>query len=188
VAALPPAPVVVATEPDDSAVLLGDPTLEVEGGHAVCLDVALDHRRGDVFVVSDLDEAGWVERFTASDATLAPRGQELIQAQIGVRAGEPVDDAEQRLEALLDLALPDWRARTRWRRRQVMRRRSGAIDLPGLTWRDRPAIDRGDGVYLAGDAVAAPGLLCEVSVASARHAVACALTFAARRRRSGAAS
>ena len=48
--------------------------------------------------------------------------------------------------------------------------RSGALDMPGTTWRDRPAVDRGDGVFLAGDMVAAPGLLAEVSWASAVEA------------------
>jgi hypothetical protein len=48
--------------------------------------------------------------------------------------------------------------------------RSGALDLPGTTWRDRPAIDRGGGVSLCGDQVAAPGCLSEVSFASAIEA------------------
>ena len=48
--------------------------------------------------------------------------------------------------------------------------RSGALDSPGTTWRDRPAIARGDGVYLCGDQVAAPGCLSEVSFASAIEA------------------
>lgn len=48
--------------------------------------------------------------------------------------------------------------------------RTGALDPPGATWRDRPAIDRGDGVFLAGDMVAAPGLLFEVGAASAVEA------------------
>ena len=64
-----------------------------------------------------------------------------------------------RLETLLDVSLPDWRERTTWRRRQVMVGQSGALEEPGKTWRDRPAIDRGDAVFLAGDQVAAPGLL-----------------------------
>jgi hypothetical protein len=64
-----------------------------------------------------------VERYTASDKSLAPAGEELIQAQ-----------------------------------------------MPGLTWRERPAIDRGDGVYLAGDMVAAPGCLSEIAWASAIEA------------------
>ena len=45
--------------------------------------------------------------------------------------------------------------------------RSGALDLPGTTWRDRPAVDRGDGIFLCGDQVAADGCLSEVSFASA---------------------
>lgn len=65
-----------------------------------------------------------------------------------------------------------------WRRRQVMDARSGALDMPGKTWRDRPAVDRGDGVFLAGDMVAAPGLLAEVSLTSALKASRLALEAA----------
>jgi hypothetical protein len=57
--------------------------------------------------------------------------------------------------------------------------RSGALDLPGTTWRDRPAIDRGDGVFLCGDQVAATGCLSEVSWASAIEAGALAVEHAA---------
>jgi hypothetical protein len=63
-----------------------------------------------------------------------------------------------------------WRERETWRRRQVMDGRTGALDHPGRTWRDRPKVDRGDGVFLAGDMVAAPGLLSEVAWASALEA------------------
>ncbi|MFF7943240.1 hypothetical protein ACFZC5_26310 [Nocardia gamkensis] len=45
--------------------------------------------------------------------------------------------------------------------------RTGALDLPGQTWRDRPAIDRGDAVYVVGDMVAAPGMRGEISINSA---------------------
>ncbi len=61
---------------------------------------------------------------------------------------------------------PDRAERQTWHRRQVMEGRTGPLDHPGKTWRDRPAVDRGDGVYLAGDMVAAPGLLSEVAWAS----------------------
>ncbi len=57
--------------------------------------------------------------------------------------------------------------------------RSGALDMPGTSWRDRPAVDRGDGVFLAGDMVAAPGLLAEVSWASGVQAARLALDAAA---------
>lgn len=83
-----------------------------------------------------------------------------------IRPGEAVEAATARLERLLDLSLPDWRNRETWRRRQVMKGRTGALDFPGQTWRDRPTVDRGEGVFLAGDMVAKPGLLSEVAWAS----------------------
>jgi phytoene dehydrogenase-like protein len=175
---LPEPPVIVATELEDARSLLGDASLEWKSGNTVCLDVGLRSRRGDPFVVSDLDEAGWIERFTAPDPSLAPKGEELIQAQMPIRDGESVEEATRRLERLVDLALPERDTRETWRRRQVMRGRTGALDLPGQTWRDRPAIDRGDGVFLAGDMVAAPGLLSEVSCASGIQAACGALELA----------
>ena len=123
----------------------------------------------------DLDEAGWIGRYSASDRSMAPEGHELIQAQMPIRPGETADQAGLRLEAFLDQSLVDWRERTTWRRRQVMDARSGALDPPGATWRDRPAVDRGEGVFLAGDMVAAPGLLAEVSCTSAIEASRLAL-------------
>ena len=71
-----------------------------------------------------------------------------------------------------------WRERETWRRRQVMDGRTGALDLPGKTWRDRPDVDRGDGVYLAGDMVAAPGCLSEIAWASAIEASCLAVSAA----------
>jgi hypothetical protein len=101
-----------------------------------------------------------------------------------IRPGESADQAGLRLEHLLDAGLVDWRERETWRRRQVMDARSGALDQPGTTWRDRPAVNQGDGVFLAGDMIAAPGLLAEVSWASAIEASRLALeaTNAARPR------
>ncbi len=167
---LPESPVIVATELSQARELLGNDSLRWPGGHTVCLDLGLSHRRGDPFIVADLDEAAWVERFSAPDQSLAPQGEELIQAQMPIRPGESPDSAGQRLECLLDASLPAWRERETWHRRQVMEGRSGPLDYPGKTWRDRPAIDRGDGVYLAGDMVAAPGLLSEVAWASGLEA------------------
>ncbi len=173
--ALPDAPVILATELGQARELLGDSSLDWLSGHTVCIDLGLEHRRGDPFVVSDLDEAGWIESFSAADPSLAPDGEELVQAQMPIRPGESADQAGLRLERLLDASLPHWRERESWRRRQVMVARTGALDRPGQTWRDRPAIDRGDGVFLAGDMVAAPGLLSEVSWASGVEASSLAL-------------
>jgi hypothetical protein len=168
--ALPAAPVIVALEMRDARGLLGDESLDWLSGRTVCLDLGLRERRGDPWIVSDLQSAGWVERYSAQDGSLAPEGEQLVQAQMPIRPDETVDDAAARLEQLLDASFEDWRDRVTWRRRQVMDGRSGALDLPGFTWRDRPAVDRGDGVFLCGDQVAAPGCLAEVSWASAIEA------------------
>lgn len=178
VAALPASPVVVALELRDARALLSDDSLDWPSGRTVCLDLGLHERRGDPWVVSDLEDAGWIERYTAQDASLAPPGEQLLQAQMPIRPEETVDEAAGRLERLLDASLEDWRERVTWRRRQVMDGRSGALDMPGTTWRDRPAIERGEGVFLCGDQVAADGCLAEVSFASGIDAGTRAVEFA----------
>ncbi len=182
VEALPPAPAIVATELAQAGQLLGEDSLDWPSGNTVCIDLGIERRRGDPFIVSDLDEAGWLERFSAADPSLAPPGEELVQAQMPIRPGESADQAGLRLERLLEAALPGLRERERWRRRQVMESRTGALDYPGKTWRDRPAVDRGDGVFLAGDTVAAPGLLSEVAWASGAEAGRLAAAAAGRQR------
>ena len=168
--ALPESPVIVATQLETARGLLGDRSLAWESGRCVLLDVGLAPDRRDAFFIADIDDAGLVERVTGIDATLAPAGHTLVQADMPLKPGEPRDAAYTRLEHLLDLGLPGWRDRVAWRRRGVAAGRSGALDLPGHTWRDRPAVDRGDGVYLVGDLVAAPGFRAEVSINSAVHA------------------
>ena len=174
---LPTGPTIVATDLDAARRLLGDASLTWSGARTVLLDVSLRTRRGDPFIVGDWDEAGWVEVFSRPDPSMAPAGHSLLQVQLGLRAGESLDDGVARCEALLDAGYGDWRAREVWRRRAAIENKSGALDLPGTTWRDRPSVDRGDGVFLAGDMVAAPGLLSEVSVNSAIAAAAGAIAL-----------
>jgi hypothetical protein len=164
---LPAPPVIVATQLESARALLGDDGLVWESGRCALLDVGVVADRRDAFIVSDLDDAGFVERASGPDPSLAPPGHALVQAQMPLRPGEPRDAASARLEHLLDLGFPGWRDRVVWRRSGVAAGRSGALDLPGRTWRDRPAIDRGGGVFLAGDLVAAPGMRGEVSINSA---------------------
>jgi phytoene dehydrogenase-like protein len=168
--ALPDGPVVVALELRDARRLLGDDGLQWPSGNTLCLDLGLQARRGDPWIVSDLESSGWAERYNAQDPTLAPEDEDLMQAQMPIRPGESADDAARRLDERLDRSFESWRDRVTWRRRQVMDGRSGALDLPGTSWRDRPAIDRGDNIFLCGDQVAAPGCLAEVSFASAIEA------------------
>jgi len=174
-------PTIVATELRDAAMLLADDSLDWPSGRTIALDLGLRKRRGDAFVVWDLDEAGWIEAYSVPDKTLAPVGHALVQAQMPLRPGESADDGERRLEALLDVGFRDWRERVAFRRRQLLDGRSGALDLPGTSWRDRPAIDRSDGVLLCGDSVAAPGLLSDPAVTSALEAARLAVAQAALR-------
>ena len=175
---LPDPPVIIATELADARELLGDERLDWLSGNAVCLDLALTRRRGDPFVVVDLQEAGWVERYSAADPSVVPAGEELIQAQMPIRPGESPPAAAARLERLLDASFASWRERTTWQRRQTMNGRTGALDRPGRSWRDRPAVDRGESVFLAGDMVAAPGCLSEIAWASAVEASGLAVAAA----------
>jgi phytoene dehydrogenase-like protein len=168
--ALPSPPVIIALELRDAQTLLKDDSLQWPSGRTVCLDLGLRDQGGDPWIVSDLESAGWIERYTAQDPSLAPSGEALVQGQMPIRPGESPDTAATRLEELLDASFEGWRERITWRRRQVMDGRSGALDLPGTTWRDRPAVDRAGGIFLCGDQVAADGCLSEVSFASAIEA------------------
>ncbi|MFD7028971.1 phytoene desaturase family protein [Streptomyces sp. NPDC059917] len=163
-------PVIVATSLAASRGLLGDPTLDWPSGTAALLDMAVTHSKKDGNVSFDMDEGGFTSQYSDHDPSLAPKGQALFQGQMPIRPGESKAEALARLEKLFDLTTPGWRGRIQWRREGVSRGRTGALDLPGLSWRDRPAVDRGDGVYLIGDAVAAPGILAETSINSALHA------------------
>ena len=180
--ALPSGTVIVALElPRRPPAARTTTSLDWPSGSTLCLDLGLSKRRGDPWIVSDLESSGWTERYTAQDPSLAPAGR-AARAGARCRSGRARAPTRPgaRLERLLDAAFEGWRDRVTWRRRQVMDGRSGALDLPGTTWRDRPAIDRGDGVFLCGDQVAAPGCLAEVSFASAIEAGTLALANASR--------
>ncbi|MCL7380257.1 FAD-dependent oxidoreductase [Streptomyces sp. 35G-GA-8] len=168
-------PVIVATSLEAARRLLKDDGLRWTGGRTALLDLALRTREGDPFIVSDLDAPGWLERFTAQDPSLAPAGEQLLQGHFPVGPDESRADGIARAENLLDLGFPGWRTRTAWRRESLATGRTGAVDPPGTTWRDRPRIDHGQGVYLAGDQVAAPGVLAEVSFNSGIGAAALAV-------------
>ncbi|NUV69711.1 NAD(P)-binding protein [Streptomyces sp. CAI-121] len=176
-------PVIVATSLDSARALLDDASLTWESGRTVLVDLAVRTRRGDAFIVSDLDAPGWLERFTAQDPSLAPAGEQLLQGQFAIGPDARRAEGVARAEALLDLGFPGWRDRTTWRVEALADGRTGAVDRPGTTWRDRPSVVRGNDVFLAGDQVAAPGLLSEVSFTSGLEAAM--LAVKAVRQRSG---
>ncbi|MFJ3235660.1 FAD-dependent oxidoreductase [Streptomyces sp. NPDC086787] len=159
-------PVIVATSLAAARGLLGDSTLDWPSGTAALVDMAVTHSKKDGNVSFDMDEGGFTSQYSDHDPSLAPKGEALFQGAMPLRPGENKAQAVERLEGLFDLTTPGWRERTLWRRDGVSRGRTGAVDHPGFSWRDRPAIDRGDGVYLIGDSVAAPGILAETSINS----------------------
>lgn len=171
--AMPDGPTILAVPMRAAAGLLGtEPVGERNATTTALLDLGL-HRRGtDPYVLTDLDAAGFCETFSRPDPSLAPERMHLVQTQAGMRPGETLDAAVDRLEALVDVGFDGWRDRETWRRRARTHDESGALDLPGRTWRDRPAVHQGDDVWLANDCVAAPGLLSEVSHHAALEAVA----------------
>src|SRR5215218_9736078 len=83
-------------------------------GHTLTLDLGLRERSADPWVVSDLERAGWIERYSAQDRSLAPAGEQLVQGQMPIRPDESADGAALRLEQLLDASFEDWRERITW--------------------------------------------------------------------------
>jgi hypothetical protein len=171
-------PTILALEPGAARRLLGDESLRPETPSVALLDVALTSRRGDPYIVFDLDGAAFVDRFTATVPTLAPNGEQLVQASVGLAPDEDLEGGVTRIEAVLDGAFAGWRDRAVWRRQAIVRESTGAVDVVGRTWRDRIPVTYADRVWLAGDWVAAPGHLSEVSCASATVAATAAVAAA----------
>jgi hypothetical protein len=177
---LPDGPTVVAASLRSAGRVLGR-DLRWPGARTALVDVELDAAvpwpETVADVRPDLGTCCLVDRALTGDVA-------LVQAQLGLGPGVTLAAGVARIEATFDAVVPGWRDRARWRREQLVADASGAVDPPGATWRDRPAVDQGDDVFLAGDAVAAPGMLAEVSVNSAVRAAR--LAVAARRRRAWA--
>lgn len=166
-------PTLIATSLPVARRLTGDPGLEWPSGAAALLDLGLESRADvDWLRIFDLDGRTYVARFSEVDESLAPAGHDLVQAAAPCAPGQSANSALLRVEKVLDAAWPGWRQRARWQRRSVMRGLTGAVDLPGTTWRDRPAIHRGGDLYVATDQSAAPGVFAEVGAAAAVEAVA----------------
>lgn len=167
---LPDGPCIVATELSAAAKLLGEPGLAWPSPNHALLDVSIRRRSLDPTAILDLDEHAYVSNFSAGDASAAPRGESLLQGVTAIRDGETAERARERILGALDAGFKNWRDRVAWKRTGVTLSNVGACDPPGTTWRDRPAIDRGNSRWLVGDHVAAPGILSETCFESARIA------------------
>jgi len=168
-ASLPDGPVIVATDFRAARRLLDDPAIDWPAPRTAMFDIAVETNRKDRTAVLDVDRGVYVSDYSAYDSTLAPAGQHLYQCCAGLREGEELTSGLARIRSVLDLSIPDWSSRCQWKR-QGFSEGAGAADPPGSSWRDRPALARGDDRWLVGDRVAAPGILCEVAFNSARQA------------------
>jgi phytoene dehydrogenase-like protein len=172
VPALPAGPTILATSLVTARQLTGDRSLAWPSARVATLDLGLRADGGpDWFRVMDLDDRIYAARYSLADSTLASPGHELIQVAAACAPGEGKSDAERRVERLLDQFWPGWRPAVRWRRSVLRTHSAGAVDLPGTTWRDRPAVSRGNALAVATDQSAAPGLLAEVGVTAAQLAL-----------------
>ncbi len=167
---LPEGPVVVATDLDAAARLLDDPSISWPRTSTAIYDIAFESRRRDTPAVLSLDDRVFASNYAYRDPSVTQKGENLIQASAGLRPGEEGESAWTRIERVFDAGWPDWRERVTWQRKAVAENAAGPADPPGSSWRDRPAIERGDGCWLVGDCVAAPGVLSEVAFESAIRA------------------
>jgi phytoene dehydrogenase-like protein len=172
VPALPAGPTILATSLATARQLTGDRSLAWPSARVATFDLGLRADAGpDWFRVMDTDDRIYGARYSLADPTVAPPGHELIQISAACAPRERKTDAECRVHRLLDQTWPGWRAAVRWQRSCVRTHCTGAIDLPGTTWRDRPAINRSNTLAVATDQSAAPGLLAEVGITAAQLAV-----------------
>ncbi|TCO59844.1 FAD-dependent oxidoreductase [Actinocrispum wychmicini] len=170
--ALPTGPTILATSLATARQLTGDRSLVWPGTRVATVDLGLRVDSGpDWFRVMDLDDRIYAARYSLADPSLAPPGHDLIQVAAACAPHERKTDAEHRVQQLLDQTWPGWRAAVQWHRSALRTNCTGAIDLPGTTWHDRPPVRRGNTLAVATDQSAAPGLLAEVGIAAAQSAL-----------------
>jgi len=169
---LPAGPTILATSLAAARQLTGDMSLTWPSARLATVDLGLRADGGPAwFRVVDTDNRIYAARYSLADPTLAPPGHELIQIAAACAPGERKADAERRVHRLLDQSWPGWRAAVQWHRSALRTHCTGAVDPPGTTWHDRPAVSRGGTLTVATDQSAAPGLLAEVGIAAAQLAL-----------------
>jgi phytoene dehydrogenase-like protein len=169
---LPAGPTILATSLAAARQLTGDRSLTWPSARLATVDLGLRADGGPGwFRVIDTDDRIYAARYSLADPSLAPPGHELIQIAAACAPGERKTDAERRVQRLLDQSWPGWRAAVQWHRSAMRTHCTGAVDPPGTTWHDRPAVSRGSTLTVATDQSAAPGLLAEVGIAAAQLAL-----------------
>lgn len=172
VSTLPTGRTILATSLAAARQLTGDRSLAWPSARTATFDLGLRSGPGPSwFRLMDLDDRIYAARYSLADSTLAPPGHELIQIAAACSPRERKTDAERRVQRLLDQSWPGWRAAVQWHRSAMRTHCTGAIDLPGTTWRNRPAVSRSKTLTVATDQSAAPGLLAETGITAAQLAI-----------------
>jgi len=172
VSTLPTGRTILATSLAAARQLTGDRSLAWPSARTATFDLGLRSGPGPSwFRLMDLDDRIYAARYSLADPTLAPPGHELIQIAAACSPRERKTDAERRVQRLLDQSWPGWRAAVQWHRSAMRTHCTGAIDLPGTTWRNRPAVSRSKTLTVATDQSAAPGLLAETGITAAQLAI-----------------
>jgi phytoene dehydrogenase-like protein len=161
--------VVAATgDPDSFASLLGDASPAAPGPAAEvsCLDLGLEKqpRRSRRFALG-IDETSYLSRHSEPD--------HRDGALLSLAGYERQPRAE--LERFADEVQPGWRERVRLERFLPRMVPVSAIPVPGIGLAGRPEVDRGDGLYLAGDWLGPDGWLVDAAICSGAAAATAAL-------------
>lgn len=161
--------IVAAGGPEDAAKLLGEQAPPAPGPAAEIstLDLGLKRlpRRTRRFALG-IDKPTYLSRHSAPDH----RGGVLLSLASYAREPRPA------LEDLADLVQPGWREQVGFERflpRMVPVTAITTAQSGGLG--GRPAVDRGEGLYLAGDWIGPEGWLVDAAIASGAAAAAAAL-------------
>jgi phytoene dehydrogenase-like protein len=157
--------VVAAGGPEATAAVLGDAAPPAPGPPAEVsvLDLGLARlpRRSRTFALG-VEEPTYLSRHSPPDH---PDG--VLLSLIGyARQPRPA------LEAMADALQPGWREQTRLDRFLPRMVAASAIPTPSAGLAGRPAVDRGDGLCLAGDWVGPEGWLADAAIASGAAAAA----------------
>jgi phytoene dehydrogenase-like protein len=142
-----------------------------------CLDVALSHRPDGPSGVFGVDEPLYLS-VQSDTSRIAPDGGAVVQVARFLPAGEHAPAATRdRLEALLDQALPRWRdavVRARYLPGLTVTHDAGLVATGGRRGRPGPAVPGAPGLFVAGDWVGTRGTLSQASIASASAAATAA--------------
>jgi 2-polyprenyl-6-methoxyphenol hydroxylase-like FAD-dependent oxidoreductase len=163
--------VVAAGGPEAVAKVLGEraPAAPGPAAELSVLDLGLSSlpRRGRRFALG-VDKPTYLSRHSPPDQ---PRG---VLLSLAGYARQP----RAELEALADTVQPGWRERVTLERFLPRMPAVSAITTPGRGLGGRPPVDRGDGLFLAGDWIGPEGWLVDAAISSGAAAAAAALRSA----------